>query len=533
MLAALVVALALDSGFAIVPRPVHLTPKPGSFTLTGATVVTTDRASQALGYMLADYLFPATGFRLAVRSSAPTPGVPVISLRLDSTLRTLGDEGYRLDVSRSRVAIRAARPAGVFYAIQTLRQLFPPAILREAKVTGTPWTIPAVAIEDYPRFSWRGMHLDVGRHFMPKRFVKKYLDLLALHKMNRFHWHLTEDQGWRIEIKQYPQLTGVGAWRRETIVGRPDRRDSTLWRFDGQPHGGFYTQDDIREIVAYAQARFITIVPEIEMPGHSQAAIAAYPQLGNTGATLAVWTGWGVDENILNPSDSTIQFEQNVLTEVMSLFPGHWIHIGGDEAPKAQWKASPLAQSRIRELGLKDEDELQSWFTRRMDEFLTAHGRSLIGWDEILQGGLAPNATVMSWRGMDGGIAAARAGHDVVMAPTARTYFDYYQSADTTREQLAIGGFLPLDSVYAFDPVPPGLGPDEARHILGAQGQVWTEYIPDPKRVEYMAFPRACALAEVLWTPPGEKDYADFRQRLVTHLARLAVLDVNYRALDN
>ena len=530
MVTTLLLALALDSGFAIVPRPVHLTPKSGSFTLTGSTVITTDAASRALGFMLADYLFPATGFRLVVRSSAPPPGVPVISLRLDSTLRTLGDEGYRLDVSRSRVTIRAARPAGAFYAIQTLRQLFPPAILREAKVAGTAWTIPAVSIEDYPRFSWRGMHLDVGRHFMPKRFVKKYIDLLALHKMNRFHWHLTEDQGWRIEIKQYPRLTTVGAWRRETIVGRPDRRDSTTWRFDGQAHGGFYTQDDIREIVAYAQARFITIVPEIEMPGHSQAAIAAYPELGNKGDTLSPWTRWGVDENILNPGEQTIRFYQNVLTEVMGLFPGHWIHIGGDEAPKAQWKASPLAQERIHELGLKDEDELQSWFTRRMDEFLTAHGRSLIGWDEILQGGLAPNATVMSWRGIEGGIAAARAGHDVVMAPGSHTYFDHYQSTDTTREPLAIGGFLPLDTVYAFEPVPAELTADEARHVLGAQGQVWTEYIPDPKRVEYMAFPRACALAEVLWTPREERDYADFTRRLATHLARLAVLDVNYRA---
>src|SRR5207253_9078316 len=264
MLTPLVLALALDSGFAIVPRPVHLTPKSGSFTLTGSTAITTDAASRAFGFMLADYLFPATGFRLVVRSSAPPPGVPLISLGLGTTLRTLGDEGYRLDVSRSRVTIRAARPAGAFYALQTLRQLFPTAILREAQVAGTAWTIPAVSIEDYPRFSWRGMHLDVGRHFMPKRFVKKYIDLLALHKMNRFHWHLTEDQGWRIEIKQYPRLTAVGAWRRETIVGRPDRRDSTTWRFDGQPHGGFYTQDDIREVVAYAQTRFVTLVPESE-----------------------------------------------------------------------------------------------------------------------------------------------------------------------------------------------------------------------------------------------------------------------------
>jgi len=531
MLAALALALTLDSGFAVIPRPAHLTPKAGTFTLTGATVITTDPASRALGAMLTDYLFPATGFRLAVRSSAPA-GVPAISIRLDTTLGTLGEEGYRLDVSRARVTIRAYRPAGAFYALQTLRQLLPPEIFRQAPVTGVAWVVPAVAIEDAPRFAWRGMHLDAARHFMPKEFVKKVIDLAALHKLNRFHWHLTDDQGWRIEIKQYPRLTQVGAWRRQTLVGRQDH-DSTTWRFDGQPHGGFYTQDDIREIVAYARARFVTIVPEIEMPGHSQAAIAAYPELGNTGDTVPVWTRWGVDENILNPSDATIQFEQNVLSEVMGLFPGRWIHVGGDEAPKTQWKASPLAQGRIRDLGLKDEDELQSWFTRRMDEFLTAHGRTLVGWDEILQGGLAPNAVVMSWRGIDGGIIAARAGHDVVMAPGSHTYFDHYQSADTGNEPLAIGGFLPLDTVYAYDPVPAALAADEARHVLGAQGQVWTEYIPDPKRVEYMAFPRACALAEVLWTPVERKDYPDFRRRLAAHLARLAVLDVNYRPLGS
>jgi hexosaminidase len=527
---ALALAVALDSTFALVPRPAHLTPQAGTFTLTGSTVITTDAASRPLGAQLADYLFPATGFRLVVASAAPPGGsARTISIRLDSTLVALGDEGYRLEVRPSRVTIRARRPAGAFYAIQTLRQLLPPAVFRQAKVAATAWTIPAVSIEDYPRFSWRGMHLDVGRHFMPKEFVKKYIDLLALHKLNRFHWHLTEDQGWRIEIRQYPRLTQVGAWRRQTIIGRPDQ-DSTKWRFDDQPHGGFYTQDDVREIVAYAQARFITIVPEIEMPGHSQAAIAAYPELGNKGDTLPVWTGWGVDENILNPGEPTIRFYQNVLTEVMALFPGHWIHIGGDEAPKAQWKASALAQARIRELGLKDEDELQSYFTRRMDEFLTAHGRSLVGWDEILQGGLAPNAVVMSWRGTDGGIAAARAGHDVVMAPGSHTYFDHYQSADTTTEPLAIGGFLPLDTVYFYEPVPAALTDAEARHVLGSQGQVWTEYIPDPKRVEYMAFPRACALAEVLWTPKADRNYSDFTTRLATHLERLQVLDVNYRS---
>ena len=531
MLAALAILLASDSIPAIVPRPAHVTPQPGAFTLRAGTVIVTDRALRKVGELLADYLFPATGLRLAVATAAPA-GTPAISIRLDSTLARLGDEGYRLDVSRSRVAIRAYRAAGAFYGIETLRQLLPPAIFRQAEMAGVAWSVPGIAIEDLPRFAWRGVHLDVARHFMPKEFVKKLIDLAALHKLNRFHWHLTDDQGWRLEIKQYPRLTQVGAWRPQTIIGRPDR-DSTKWRFDGQPHGGFYTQDDVREIVAYARARFVTIVPEIEMPGHSQAAIAAYPELGNRGDTLPVWMGWGVDENILNPGDATVRFYQNVLTEVMALFPGRWIHIGGDEAPKTQWKASPLAQTRIRELGLKDEDELQSWFTHRMDEFLTAHGRTLVGWDEILQGGLAPNAVVMSWRGVDGGIAAAQAGHDVVMAPGSHTYFDHYQSADTVAEPLAIGGYLPLDTVYAFEPVPSALTAGEARYVLGAQGQLWTEYIPDAKRAEYMVFPRVCALAEVLWTPPEERDYGDFTRRLVTHLQRLAVLDVNYRPLAN
>ena len=531
MLAALAIAFASDSVPAVVPRPAHVTVQAGAFTLRAGTVIVTDRALRGLGELLGDYLFPATGLRLAVRTAAPT-GTQAISLRLDSSLGRLGAEGYRLDAGPSHVAIRAYRAAGAFYGIQTLRQLFPAAILRQAKVAATAWTMPAVSIEDSPRFGWRGLLLDVARHFMPKEFVKKVIDLLALHKLNRLQLHLTDDQGWRIEIRRYPRLTQVGAWRRQTIVGRPDD-DSTKWRFDGQPHGGFYTQDDIAEIVAYARARFVTLVPEIEMPGHSQAAIAAYPELGNTGSAIPVWTSWGVDQNILNPGDATVRFYQNVLTEVMGLFPGRWIHIGGDEAPKTQWQASSLAQARIRELGLKNEDELQSWFTHRMDEFLTAHGRRLVGWDEILEGGLAPNAVVMSWRGVDGGIAAAQAGHDVVMAPGSHTYFDHYQSADTVAEPLAIGGYLPLDTVYSFEPVPPALTANEARYVLGAQGQLWTEYIPDPKRAEYMVFPRACALAEVLWTPRAERDFADFTRRLATHLERLAILDVNYRPIGN
>jgi hexosaminidase len=367
---------------------------------------------------------------------------------------------------------------------------------------------------------------------MPKEFVKKYIDLLALHKMNSFHWHLTDDQGWRVEIKKYPRLTQVGAWRSQTIVGHVTN-DSTTWVYDRKPHGGFYTQDDIREIVAYARERFVRIVPEIEMPGHAQAAIAAYPSLGNFGDTVTVWGSWGVSPYILNPSDTTIAFMRDVLTEVMALFPGEFIHVGGDEAIKPQWKTSRRAQELMQTLGLRTEDELQSWFIGKMDEFITSKGRRMVGWDEILEGGLAPNAVVMSWRGTQGGLAAARAGHDVVMTPGSHTYFDHYQSRNIDAEPLAIGGFLPLDTAYAYDPVPAELEPQFVKHILGTQGQIWTEYLETPKAVEYMAFPRVAALAEVLWTPKALKNFADFSARLGPHFDRLQALDVNFRRPDS
>ena len=518
-----------QSTISVIPRPVRVTPSEGRFQLRAETVIWTDRASAPVGRQLARYLEPATGFTFVVRT-AGTPPARSIVLRHDASLARLGPEGYLLEVRPGGITARAPHAAGLFYAVQTIRQLLPVDILREAPIADVVWSMPAVTIEDFPRFRWRGGHLDVARHFMPKEFIKKYIDLLALHKLNTFHWHLTEDQGWRLEIRKYPRLTEVGAWRRETLIGRQRAYpDSTLWRFDGERHGGFYTQDDAREIVAYAQARFITVVPEIEMPGHAMAAIAAYPELGVTGQPVQVATRWGIFSDILNAEPSTVSFMQDVLTEVMEIFPSPYIHIGGDEAEKTKWRASPRIQERIRELGLRDEDELQSWFIRQMDEFLTARGRRLVGWDEILEGGLAPNATVMSWRGTKGGIEAARSGHDVVMAPTTHTYLDYYQSRDTLQEPLAIGGFLPLDSVYAFDPLPAELEPQFAKHVLGGQGQLWTEYMKTPKQVEYMAFPRMSALAEVLWIPRERKDLGDFRQRLGSHARRLEMLDVNYR----
>ena len=526
----LVLGLSLESfadeqEFSIIPKPVSLEAKQGSFTLSSDTMIVADDSVRPLGFQLAAMLSPATGYYPEVKPSEGKAPSRIV-LKLNSNLKLPGDEGYRLRVSPKEVVIEAAKKAGIFYGIQSFRQLLPVEIFREAKVSDVKWQVGCVEIEDYPRFQWRGMHLDVCRHFMPKEFVKKYIDLIALHKMNIFHWHLTEDQGWRIEIKKYPRLTEVGAWRKETLVGHLRKKKPR--EFDGVRHGGFYTQDDVREIVEYARRRYVTVVPEIEMPGHSQAAIAAYPELGTTDKQLEVLTYWGGCENILNVNDSTIVFMQDVLTEVLGLFDSEFIHIGGDEVAKKQWEESGEIQARMKELGLKDERELQSYFIKRIDSFLTSKGRRLVGWDEILEGGLAGGATVMSWRGQKGGIAAARAGHDVVMAPTVFTYFDYYQG-EPENEPLAIGGFLPLSKVYSYDPIPKELTAEQARHILGAQGQVWTEYIGTAKKAEYMAYPRGCALSEVVWTPLEKKDYGDFLSRLEIHLKRLAILDVNYR----
>ena len=527
-----VVPAAAVAALALVPWPSRVTPGAGAFTLTIATVIVADAGLANVADGFARRVQPATGFEYVARVGGTPKGSSVIEFRLDGSLaKALGDEGYRLEVTPRRVTVRAASAAGAFFATQTMRQLLPASIERQARVRGVAWTMPAVSIEDVPRFSWRGAHLDVSRHFMPKQFVKRYLDLMALHKLNRFHWHLTDDQGWRLEIRKYPKLTEVGAWRSGTLVGDL-HADTTKRQYDDVPHGGFYTQDDVREVVAYAAERFITVVPEIEMPGHAQAAIAAYPELGNVTRPLQVLRLWGEGEDVLNASPRTVAFMQDVLAEVLELFPSPWIHVGGDEVQKGPWKESPVMQAQIRELGLSGEHELQSWFIRQMDRWLTTKGRRLIGWDEILEGGLAPNATVMSWRGDDGAIAAANGGHDAVLTPTHHTYFDYYQSKDRAREPHAIGGFLPLDSVYTWDPIPKAIAPDKLSRILGVQGQIWTEYIPDGRAVEYMAFPRMSALAEVAWTPVAGRDLAKFRARMVGHAERLRVMDVNLRPLD-
>ncbi|AIE85306.1 beta-N-acetylhexosaminidase [Fimbriimonas ginsengisoli] len=522
----LLAAIALaqtPASISIVPRPGLLRMSVGHFDLRADTRVAVTPETRGLGDMLQGYLRPGTGLPLDLTDRA---GRNTIVLRLDRKLANLGAEGYQLDASRDRITIQAFAPAGVFYGIQTLRQMLPSDTLRKASVGRPRWQVPCAWIEDKPRFVWRGALVDVSRHFMPKEAVLRFIDGLAFHKLNTFHIHLTDDQGWRVEIKKYPKLTTVGAWHKANeLTGDP-----TTWKT--MPDGGFYSQDDIREIVAYAQARFINVVPEIEMPGHSMAIIASYPEYGNTGKQFEVPPVNGYSPDVVNASEHTVKFYQDVLTEVMELFPSKFIHVGGDEVGKDPWKKNPEMQAQIKRLGLKNEDELQSWFIRQMDTFLTQHGRRLIGWDEILEGGLAPGATVMSWRGIEGGIAAAKAGHDVVMAPTSNTYLDYYQSTNHDHEPRAIGGYVPLEKVYAYEPIPKDLTSAEAVHVLGAQGQLWTEYIPDPRHLEYMAYPRLCALAELTWSPAEGKSYPDFLNRLAPHLERLAKMDINFRPLD-
>lgn len=512
---------------ALVPQPSHTVRRAGAFVLTKDTTILIDKDSADaanVSKQLAERINRSTGLNLNV---SPSDAVGVVHnaflLTTKNADAALGAEGYTLEATPDGVMIRATDGPGLFYGTQTLLQLLPPQVFSPTKVKeSVNWSIPAVKIDDQPSFRWRGLMLDVSRHFFNKDEVKNFIDLMAQHKMNTFHWHLSDDPGWRVEIKRYPKLTEVGAWRKEILYGF-DPKDSTAWGPDGR-YGGFYTQDDIREIVAYAKARHITIVPEIDMPGHSGSALAAYPEYTCTGKhdgpneQMAVYcTG----------NDAAFEFIEGVLTELLDLFPSKYIHIGGDEVDKAHWKKCEKCQARIRKEGLKNENELESYFIRRLEKFLNAHHRTLIGWDEILEGGLAPNATVMSWRGLEGGIAAAEAGHDVVMTPMSHCYFDYYQAKGA--EPRAIGGFLPLSLVYSYEPIPAMLAGDKAKHVLGAGGNLWTEFVPNYAHAQYMTYPRACAMAEVNWTDPQQKNWDDFRSRLDTHLQRLKAQGVNYR----
>lgn len=504
----------------IIPNPLHITESSGWFEIRPETVIRFTQGLSDVGKHLQDYLRLENDFVLDLEETGDHDrGVKDIFLSIDEGKYDLGDEGYLLEVDVDRISIQAAKPAGVFYGIQTLRQLIQNSTEGEKIVS-------AVEIRDKPRFQWRGMMLDVGRHFYSVEFVKRFIDLLALHKMNVFHWHLTEDQGWRIEIKKYPRLTQIGSQRAESQTAE-DRE-----RFDGKIHAGFYTQEEIRQIVAYAASRFITIVPEIEMPGHSSAALASYPELGCTGGPYQVQTTWGIKKDVYcGGNEDVYTFLEDVLSEVLELFPSPVIHVGGDEAPKMRWRDCPKCQAIIETQGLKNEDSLQSYFITRIEKFLNARGRKLIGWDEILEGGLAPNAMVMSWRGIEGGIQAASAGHDVVMSPTSHCYFDYYQSKnpDEPPGPYWEGAYLPLETVYAYEPIPEELSTDQARYIRGAQGNIWTEFIATEDHLEYMAFPRGTALAEVVWSAPGQRDFQDFLRRLKLFLPQLQKLNVKYR----
>lgn len=516
---------------ALVPLPKMVVEKNGSFKLTRSTKILfypDNDELRANAEFLSSLISEGTGFETESRA-AKFKSSDKGSIMLILEDNEMNPEEYSLLVSQQSAVIKANTATGIFYGIQTLRQLLPPEIERAGMGRNINWEIPAVEIQDEPRYPYRGMMLDVGRYFFPPEFVKRFIDLMALHKMNYFHWHLTEDQGWRIQINKYPKLTEIGAFRDESVVGH--LRDKPL-KFDGQRYGGFYTQNEIRDVVAYAKSRHVTVIPEIEMPGHSLGALASYPELGCTGGPYKVATRWGVQKDVYCAGkEETFHFLEDVLTEVMDLFPSEYIHIGGDESPKDSWKKCDHCQARIKGENLKNEDELQSYFIKRIEKFLNNHGRQIIGWDEILEGGLAPEATVMSWRGTEGGIEAAKELHDVIMSPTDYLYIDYYQ-APSEDEPLAIGGFLPLEKVYSYEPTPGELNEIEARHILGAQGNLWTEYIKTADYADYMAYPRACAIAEINWTQKEAKNYNDFLKRLNLHLERLDIMGVKFRPLQ-
>lgn len=506
----------------IIPVPVSYQENDGYFKLNGSTIITTPANYQKAGFVAS--LKKGIELRCGLKlESSPfkNQAVKGIIFNLKKDLN-IHPEGYKMVIGKKTITIEASSEAGLFYAVQSLLQLIP----TESKSKSI--KIKCSEINDYPRFAWRGLHLDVCRHFMPKEFVLKYLDYMALHKLNRFHFHLTEDQGWRIEIKKYPELTTVGSFRSETLVGHGAK--SSI--FDGVPHMGFYTQEDIKEIVRYAAERYITVVPEIEMPGHALAALASYPHLGCTGGPYKVATKWGVFDDVMCAGkESTFEFLENVLDEVIDLFPSELIHIGGDECPKTRWKECPLCQERIKSNGLKDEHELQSYFIGRIEKYLNSKGRQIIGWDEILEGGLAPNAAVMSWRGEKGGIEAAKMKHNVVMSPGSHCYFDHYQF-DPQTEPLAIGGFTNLAKVYSYEPVPKELALEEQKYIMGAQANVWTEYIPNPEHAEYMVFPRVAALAEVVWSQKDKREYKDFKRRLDILVKLYDKMNINYCPLE-
>ncbi|GGH00194.1 beta-N-acetylhexosaminidase [Polaribacter pacificus] len=500
----------------IIPIPNELAISEGEFILSSDTQLIYDNEFESVALFFKDYITQGSSIALQTETAKNS-----ISFIKDTSINN--DEGYSLLIRQEKIEIIAATAKGAFYGFQSLRQLLPIS-LESNKDQPSAIAVQNLQIKDAPQFVYRGMHLDVGRHFFPVDFIKKYIDLMSMLKMNTFHWHLTEDQGWRIEIKKYPKLQEVAAYRDETLIGHYSDQPH---KFDGKKYGGFYTQEEVKEIVAYATARQITVIPEIEMPGHAQAALSAYPELSCTGKPIGAATKWGVFDDIYCAKESTFKFLEDVIDEIIPLFPGKYIHIGGDEAPKTRWKTCESCQALIKKEGLKDEHGLQSYFITRMEKYINSKGKQIIGWDEILEGGLAPNATVMSWRGVNGAVEAAKQHHDVILTPGSHCYFDHYQSTNDN-EPLAIGGFLPLEKVYSFNPIPEELTEEEAKYVLGAQGNVWTEYITSPEKVEYMAYPRAIALSEVVWSDPKNKSYENFKKRLINYQKRLDVLQVNY-----
>ena len=512
------------SDYYIIPQVNELHQKEGRFVINGNTTISGDEALKNEGQYLVEMLSLASEFDIEFVKDNGN-----IQLILDQSIENI--EGYQLSISYDKITITGKTPAGIFYGIQTLRQLMPTTIESETS-TSAIITIPAVDIVDAPRFSYRGMHLDVGRHFFSVDFIKTYLDMIALHKMNTFHWHLTEDQGWRIEIKKYPKLTEIGAWRKETMIGHMSGDKKDL-KYDGQRYGGFYTQDDIKELVSYAQERHITIIPEIDLPGHSLAALAAYPEFGNFNEQYEVGTYWGIYPQIYAPTEETFAFLEDVLSEVAELFPSPYIHIGGDEALKEEWQKSDYAQELIKKEDLGDENGLKSYFIKRISKFLKTKNKNIIGWDEIIEGGLAPGATVMFWRnwiGTDEIVEMANEGHDIIMTPTSHCYFDYYQVPKRQQKNvdLCIGGYLTAKKVYDFDPMPKKISEKAKKHIIGAQGNVWTEYMKTSDRVEYMALPRMTALSEVVWSKQEHRNWKDFEKRLKYLTKRYDALNLNY-----
>ncbi len=511
------------STFPLIPFPKEIKFSKETFSLTAKTKIILFDTSlrQEVGF-LNNHLKSNYNIQLAISTVLPKSGHFILFKH--TTSKPESEESYNLKMNPTSIQITAANNTGIFYAIETLIQLMPTEKKDIKKTFGSEVQIPCADISDSPQYQWRSMHLDCSRHFFSKEEVKKYIDYLAMYKFNVFHWHLTDDQGWRIEIKKYPLLTAIGSKRKETLIGRPKEN-----KYDGITYNGFYTKNDIKEVVDYAAKRHITVLPEIEMPGHSTAALSAYPQYSCTGGPFETATNWGIKKEVYCAgNDSTFLFIQNVLTEVMDLFPGKYIHIGGDECPKDRWKTCRKCQQRMLAEKLAGENELQSYFIKRIEKFVNARGKQIIGWDEILEGGLAPNAAVMSWRGTEGGATAAKQHHYVVMTPGKPCYFDHYQSKEIDKEPIAIGGYNPLDSVYTYNPSPKGLNEEEAKFILGAQGCVWTEYIPDFSKVEYMSMPRMAALSEAIWTPADKRNYSDFINRLKLHAKTLDKLNINY-----